>query len=245
MGKPESYISRIFGKDALKVRTFYGVNPHEGVFDASNDVVVLDQITFKGMDEARLLVVASHMVGHFAAPGPQTLPAYKMLEFAGRMGETGVSRVRNAKFSAIVRPDDVIEACREGSFFRMNRGNREVAQMQVFFSQLGVSAHQAGIFLEIAAQTIVENMAGKIGDKEQLYYPLILGFEDLMIFDQKPDIEYRVKPQVPGQLQEQNRFMAGADIFNRKDELVAAVRGMSFEFATAARANRYDRWNRR
>lgn len=212
-------LGNIFGEGALRVIINQEGGHLVGTYDLAQAVSPLEGIKHHP-DRVVLAVTKEQMSGHFA--GPLTLPAYRTLEFAShlRRGERIVG-ISSAKFTRIVEPDDVLSASNDEGITIVCRDGSVVASAEILFAEDGLEAHQFGMLLEIASQTIVANL---IKERESLEteYPLILGFNRLSLYNRLLGNYLKVTPNT-----------SGVQITNDFKDLVATLTDIDFEFATA------------
>lgn len=232
MAERNKYLARIFGERALQIETIQigpvligscrlkrKVNPMEGVLHGE-----------RGLS---LAVTDVHTSGHFLAPGPMTLPAYRMVEMGGVLGDgERVVSLSRWNFLKVVTPGDKIEGMRTGRSITISRNKQPVAEGLIEFGRQGLEPHKFGMLLEVAAQTIVANVFNDRPNTEEVLYPLISGVDRIQVLT--PAVEDRLcaSPTTIRVLKGRD-FSGGVVIANNLCRSVALVEGVSFLFATA------------
>jgi hypothetical protein len=151
-----------------------------------------------------------------------------------------IREVLNAEFTRIVKPGDTITASREtDTHLSIIRGDQEVAHADLVFADEGLEPLQVGVMLEIAAQTIVSNIAAKKNEMPRKLYPLITSVGSIVSTARRPTSGLIVIPTFFEDLG-RNKFYAGAKIRDDKDNLVVTITDIQFKFATADNIETFD-----
>ncbi len=233
-----SYLESILGEGALRIETERKGDLILGRFDVKKSVLPLSGINQSGGDA--LFVTDQHASGHFL--GPQTLPGYRMLEILG-VGSR-ITEASKVRFDAIVKPGDAIVAVKKGSSMHIKRGVQEVASAEISFGEQGLEARHFGMVLEIASQTLVENMARRKRIGSVAFYPLLLSVDRIEVLRGHFNGLLRIDPTQLSDLL-RDRFTASAQIINDKGELVASVENAGFMFATEKEIEFFYRFKRK
>ncbi len=248
MAERDLYLRSILGKGALTIHTFRSPPLILGGFSWIDGVAPLGDATQQAVGAMILSVTQEHRAGHFL--GPETLPAYRMIELGALLGEgQRVIEVSNAGFRRIVRPGDVITAVKDESLAvkllrEFGDGVQEVAQANIAFAEQGLNPHEIGIVLEVAAQTIVANMARRRTSQPEHFFPLILGVGNITVVDSSPIKKLIIIPTALIDFDERAKFTASAEVKGGGGELVASVTDIQFQFATEAKIRAYDSYGR-
>lgn len=239
-----SYLSQILGPGALTINTIRGDHITWGEFDSENGVPPLTGIK-EHNDVLSLTVSPEHMAGHFT--DTQTLPAYRMLQLAGLVAgqDARISQISDAKFSRIVTQGDTLQAFVDRSVHivrDMPNTTQDIAEAKFTYSDEGLDPYSAGIMLELAAQTIMANMAMR--RNIQGLYPLILSVDSIqMHYSDITRFLNVLSPQL-SELDGKNNFKGSAEIASDGNQSIATVEGISFHLATADQIQIYDAFGR-
>ncbi len=244
MKERNAYLGQILGDQALQIDILNGGHTLYGEFN-NKDKSPLTNAQYKNSRFISLTVAEEHLAGHFA--GPKTLPAYRMLELAAMVGGN-VTQVKDAKFRKIVTPGDqltIFKALNQSIIARKMDGEmQDVASASMTFDEEGLSPYEVGIVLEIAAQTLVANIAQEQPPSDELLYPLILGVGNIDIVQSDLTNYLNAQPTMFKSLPQQNRFLASAQILSDGNNVVANVEDILFEFASERRIGMYDAMGR-
>lgn len=254
MPEQHPYLSRIFGDKALRITTRRQGKVIEGIFRRENAPHPLTDVVLTDKKTAQLTVTNENCAGHFA--GPLTFPAYQMLVMGALLGDGRlVDEVRAAEFKRIVTPGQpVTVAINEQNLITATRTVSETgliqtaASFEMYYANHGVTPQEIGIFLEIAAQTMVAAMADHelagLPD-ESLLFPLIQSVAAIEIWDSLPQDKLIVVPHSVTELDNKNSFTASAEIVNDDDYVIAEVSEIQFLMVTAQKVGTFIEWGQK
>lgn len=248
MAEVDAYLSRIFGDGAVAIETENYGDLIRGYFDWENEVVPLSGVVLSEDGRALLTVTEEHLSGHFLVP--QTMPAYRMLEFCAMTGGgQKVHEVFDARFARIVHPGDLLTAFHFTEPYtkitrEWNHNFQDVARMDIKYSEQGLKPHAVGVLLEIAAQTAVANIVRNIPYPDEVVYPLIVGVGDIVIYTANVKGIMTIEPTQIVNVGESSRFTANVIIYNDYSDILAKVNAIQFVFASANMIATYDAFGR-
>lgn len=221
-------LEKIFGPQALRV----DVQAEGGIVTGKYQ---LQEIQPMGVTEERgVTVTEEHIVGHFLAPGPQTLPGYKMIQAGLEITHNGVVAVSNVRFTRIAVPNESlkIDLDEDGTVKIYTEENQaKICEYKLGFStadEQSCSKLCPAVALEIAAQTSVAQYFHnhQLPDEPTLY-PLILSVDEVRIYPEIPiDTAEIVTAQITQlRVNEQTplEFVADVVILNREYKILASI----------------------
>jgi hypothetical protein len=238
-------LSNIFGPDALSVTLTESAGTVVGEYNIVNPLpwVGLTQV-YTNPPTLDVKIIEEDTVGHFK--GPQTLPAYKLVQLAAQLHGCSVDLV-SANFEKIVKPSDIIRISSDGDRINAVRLNTDtpqtVATLKLTPSQINspkTNKHTSAQLLEIGAQTIVANLLQ--GQQGEQLYPLITGIWNLRLVQAPRSSRVFIYPencQLKGK-----KAKGGCTIYGEDWKPIALIANIDFHFATAREVEFYNAWGR-